>query len=250
MRSRRSAHGNGGNAYSYTSNVCARARAHARMINVERALHSVASVASADDCRANPGFETVAQTVASHRTVAIPADVPELTPTFPWTIAELIADIIRAQQKAPRQVPRHRLQILQDEICRLRGLLIGIFAEQNGWRHSKSWFTPSMLTRRGVSYSPWQSGPDWSAPFIDHSYCFRTPDRRAAAFATNPYGLNWTVDHPAIRAFCELYQLGVAIPRGFPTWWYPGRTTLIVFTPLGQASLNTGSATGPSRGPP
>jgi hypothetical protein len=237
MRAGRSAQGNGGNALSYTSNVCARARAHAHAMGFGTAIDTVASVANADQWLTNPQSTTVAPTVASHLTVATPIGPADSTTNFPWTIAGLIADAIRVQQRAAhRQAPRHHLYTLEEEICRLRSLLIDIFAQQHGWRHSQAWFTPSMLARGGVCYSPWRSGPDWSGEFIDHSYCFRTPDRRAAGFATNPYGLQWTVTHPAIQAFCEHYRLSAAIPRDFPSWWYPGRTTLIVFTPLPEAS--------------
>jgi hypothetical protein len=91
-----------------------------------------------------------------------------------------------------------------------------------------------------VRYSPWRSGSDWSGHFVDHSYYFRMPSRNAAAFATNPYGLHWTVDHPAIRAFCKQRGLQATIPDDFPSWWYPRRTTLIVFTPAtsGLQELN------------
>jgi hypothetical protein len=233
MRSAASAQGNGANTFPFPSNVRARTRARACVINVERALHTVATVANADDCWANQQCETVAQTVANGQTVASPAAA-----NFPWTIAGLIADALRTQQtEASRRAPRSRLQLLQEEIGKLRSLLIDIFAERNGWRASHAWFTPSMLAKRGVAYHPWRDRPDWSGAFIDHCHCFRTPNRRAAAFASNPYGLRWTVDHLDIRAFCERFRLSAAIPD-FPSWWFPGRTTLIVFTPLGDDAVH------------
>jgi hypothetical protein len=88
-----------------------------------------------------------------------------------------------------------------------------------------------MLAKRGIAYHPWRDRPDWLGGFIDHGECFRGLDRRAAAFASNPYGLRWTADHPDIQAFCERFRLSAAIPD-FPSWWFPGRTTLIVFKPL------------------
>jgi hypothetical protein len=232
MHSGASTQGNGDNGFPFPSNVRARTRARARIINVERALHTVATVANADDCWANRQSETVAQTVANSQTVASPAAVK-----FPWTIAGLIADVLRTQQtEVSRKAPRYRLQLLQEEIGKLRNLLIDIFAERLGWRPSKAWFTPSMLAKRGVAYHPWRDRPDWSGGFVDHGQCFRSLDRRAAAFASNPYGLRWTADHPDIRAFCEHFHLSAAIPD-FPSWWFPGRTTLIVFTPLAADSV-------------
>jgi hypothetical protein len=232
MQSGASAQGNGDNGFPFPSNVRARTRARARVINVERALRTVATVASAGDCRANRQCETVAQTVATGQTIAVRVDRSDLGAALPWTIAGLIADALRTQQtEASRRAPRYRLQLLQEEIGKLRSLLIDIFAERHDWRPSQAWFTPSMLAKRGVAYHPWRDRPDWSGGFIDHGQCFRTPDRRAAAFASNPYGLRWTTDDPDIRAFCERFRFSAAIPD-FPSWWFPGRTTLIVFTPL------------------
>jgi hypothetical protein len=70
MSARRSPEGNGDNALSYTCNVCARTRAHARAMGVEPAVASVATVAHSDDWLTNPQFQSVAQTVVSAQTVA------------------------------------------------------------------------------------------------------------------------------------------------------------------------------------
>jgi hypothetical protein len=251
MRARRSAEGNGGNTLSYTCNVRARAGAHARAIGFETAIHTVDSVANPDKWLTTPPFETVAQTVATKATVASPGKPLEIAASFTWTIAGLIADAIHAAQNPQaKRAPRYQLQALNAEVERLRTRLIEIFAWRKGWRHSQAWFTPAMLARGAVPYNPWRSGPNWSGEFIDYSYCFRTPDRRAAALATNPYGLHWTADHPSIRAFCERYGLRATIPTDFPSWWFPGRTTLIVFTPFPEASQHSSWAQGAARGPP
>jgi hypothetical protein len=83
MSARRSPEGNGDNALSYTCNVRARARAHARAMGVKPAVASVATVANSDEWLTNPQFETVAQTVASARTVAITGNPLDIAESFP-----------------------------------------------------------------------------------------------------------------------------------------------------------------------
>ena len=72
MRATLSQGGNGDNTFFYTCNVRARTRAHARVINVEHGVASVATVANARSWATNAQFETVAQTVAKTTTVATP----------------------------------------------------------------------------------------------------------------------------------------------------------------------------------
>jgi hypothetical protein len=82
MSARRSPEGNGDNGLSYTCNVRARARAHARTMGVEPAVASVATVANCDEWLTNPQFETVAQSVASGQTVAVTGNPPEIAESF------------------------------------------------------------------------------------------------------------------------------------------------------------------------
>jgi hypothetical protein len=60
--------------------------------------------------------------------------------------------------------------------------------------------------------------------FFDHPYYFRK-NRRAIAIVSHLYGLN----ADALDAFTKSNGLSWETPS-FPSWWYPGQTTLIVFT--------------------
>jgi hypothetical protein len=82
MRARSSAEGNGDNTLSYTCNVRAHTRAHARVMGVKTAVASVATVANSGDWPTNTQNETVAQTVASGQTVATIGDPPGAAKIF------------------------------------------------------------------------------------------------------------------------------------------------------------------------
>lgn len=208
MTSAASVGGNGDNALLYSCNVRARTRARAR---VEKLIEATVDAVAG------------AKTVAGHH-------VSDPLARFPCMVAGLLADAMHVLGRLAPEAGRYEGQRLWAETNGLRDWLIDAFAARHGWRRSRAWFTPGMLAKGGVQYNPWRNEPDWSGEFIDHSFCFRSSDGRAAAFATNPYGLGWKEDDPAIRAFCERHRLRVRIPDDFPSWWYPGRTTLIVFT--------------------
>ena len=72
------------------------------------------------------------------------------------------------------------------------------------------------------SFGYWDQEPP---PGCDHSYYFRCPDRRAAAIVTHPYHFKET----ELKEFADTHALAVEV-SDWPSWWYPGRTSTIIWT--------------------
>ena len=107
-----------------------------------------------------------------------------------------------------------------------------LFGERHGWRLSKSDFSPSVLARRGLFNGRGYHDP-WPRELVDHGYFYRK-DRKAAAVAAHLYGNFDAAKRQDTEATAALYGLGVTWPEDFPSWYLPGRTTLIVCTPLAE----------------
>jgi len=76
--------------------------------------------------------------------------------------------------------------------------------------------------------------PDpWPRELVDHGYFYRK-DRKAAAVAAHLYGTFDAAKCQDAEATAALYGLRVTWPEDFPSWYLPGRTTLMVCTPLAE----------------
>jgi hypothetical protein len=107
------------------------------------------------------------------------------------------------------------------------------FGTMHGWNVSDMRFGPFLLIKSGVSgqASHQQTGDHHS--LFDHPDCYRSTNKRAAAIASHTYG-----DHRerAIE-FAKFTGIGLAMPEGFPSWYFPGVTTLKVwFGVLGRST--------------
>ena len=71
----------------------------------------------------------------------------------------------------------------------------------------------------------------WPWELVDHPFYYRK-DRMASAVAAHPYGTFDAAKRQDIAAFAELKGLRTTWPEDFPSWCLPGRTTLVVYTPL------------------
>ena len=71
----------------------------------------------------------------------------------------------------------------------------------------------------------WRNNNDMPHDQFDHPYYYRR-GRHAAAIAAHLYG--W----PHVRERCEAtarqHGLVLEVPD-FPSWWFPGQTTLVVY---------------------
>ena len=108
-----------------------------------------------------------------------------------------------------------------------------LFGERHGWHLSKSDFSPSVLARRGLFNGRGYHVDPWPRELVDHGYFYRR-DRKAAAVAAHLYGTFDAAKRQDTEATASLYGLRVTWPEDFPSWYLPGRTTLIVCTPLAE----------------
>ena len=154
----------------------------------------------------------------------------------PEGVADRIAALIEATPKPPADpTPRQRLDHLKTvqahaaALAADRSWMVREFARRTGWRHRRGdHFTRAMLAegrkRRGVGDRDFLG---WS----DHDYFLRDANGIPVAVAGHPYD----VEAPGRRADYErsaaAHGLVVTFPTDFPSWWFPGRTTLVLFRP-------------------
>ena len=124
-----------------------------------------------------------------------------------------------------------RLNALQQDLRTLQQRLAVLFGATRGWALSRSDFTAAVLARRGLFDGRGYSAEPWPRELVDHPFYYRK-DRMASAVAANLYGTFDAAKRQDIAAFAELKGLRTTWPQDFPSWWLPGRTTLVVYTPL------------------
>ena len=146
-------------------------------------------------------------------------------------IAALASAVTEFQEKL-RDAKRYpRIHALQQDLQATRQRLAVLFGERHGWHLSKSAFSPSVLARRGLFNGRGYHVDPWPRELVDHGYFYRK-DRMAAAVAAHLYGTFDATKRQDTEATAALHGLHVTWPEDFPSWYLPGRTTLIVCTPL------------------
>jgi len=124
-----------------------------------------------------------------------------------------------------------RLNTLQQDLTAARQRLAVLFGKRHGWRLSKSDFSPAVLARGGLFNGRGYHVDPWPRDLVDHGYFYRK-DRKAAAVTAHLYGIFDYAKRRDTEATAALHGLRVIWPEDFPSWWLPGRTTLVVYTPL------------------
>ncbi|WP_295049572.1 hypothetical protein [uncultured Paracoccus sp.] len=151
-------------------------------------------------------------------------------------IAVLASAVTDYQEKLRDAKGYPRINALQQDLQATRQRLAVLFGERHGWHLSRSDFSPSVLARRGLFNGRGYHVDPWPHALVDHGYFYRK-DRKAAAVAAHLYGDFDAAKRQDTEATAALYGLRVTWPEDFPSWYLPGRTTLIVCTPLaGPAS--------------
>jgi len=122
---------------------------------------------------------------------------------------------------------RDEIGFLQVRQHQLRTWLAEAFGRRRGWQltDEHSWRKLSKRTFRRLddySYRP----PN----VFDHPYYYMGADGLPAGIVVHVYGSDIERTRQAVRAFCEWQGLE-AYRSGFPSWWYPGRTRLVIYTP-------------------
>ena len=118
------------------------------------------------------------------------------------------------QQIAALCIDRHACN---RRMTKLRALLANEFARRNGWRRSKAW---DALHKRWRCDAP-----------VDHVELWRTADR-GFALSSHVYGFDeegsfWRRLYDDFAR--ENPHLVYEVVTSFPSWWFPARTTLIVW---------------------
>ena len=148
-------------------------------------------------------------------------------------IAALASAVTDYQEKLCAAKSYPRINALQQDQHATRQWLAVLFGERHGWHLSKSAFSPSVLARRGLFNGRGYHVDPWPRALIDHGYFYRK-DRKAAAVAAHLYGTFDAANRQDTEATAALYGLRVTWPEDFPSWYLPGRTTLVVCTPLAE----------------
>ena len=145
-------------------------------------------------------------------------------------VADLASAVTEFQEKIRDAKGYPRINALQQDLQATRQRLAVLFGERHGWHLSKSAFSPSVLARRGLFNGRGYHVDPWPHELVDHGYFYRK-DRKAAAVAAHLYGDFDAAKRQDTEATAALYGLRVTWPEDFPSWYLPGRTTLIVCTP-------------------
>ena len=153
--------------------------------------------------------------------------------TSPDEIAALASAVTDYQQKFCDAKGQRRSDTMYQALRATRQWLAVLFGERHGWRLSKSDFSPSVLARRGLFNGRGYHVDPWPRELVDHGYFYRK-DRKVAAVAAHLYGNFDSAKRQDNEATAALYGLRVTWPEDFPSWYLPGRTTLIVCTPRGE----------------
>ena len=146
-------------------------------------------------------------------------------------VAALASAVTEFQEKIRDAKGYARINVLQQDLQATRQRLAVLFGERHGWHLSKSAFSPSVLARRGLFNGRGYHVDPWPRELVDHGYFYRR-DRQAAAVAAHLYGTFDAAKRQDTEATAALCGLRVTWPEDFPSWYLPGRTTLIVCTPL------------------
>ena len=135
----------------------------------------------------------------------------------------------RAMIVETKSIPR--MNALQQDLRTVQQRLALLFGATHGWALSRSDFIAAVLARRGLFDGRGYYAEPWPRELFDHPFYYRK-DRMASAVAAHLYGTFDAAKWQDIAAFAELKGLRTTWPEDFPSWWLPGRTTLVVYTPL------------------
>lgn len=96
------------------------------------------------------------------------------------------------------------------------------FGRRRGWKRSKARLHRYRMNGASLIIGPLELGER-----LDHVYLYWIPETRRHAIVSHVY--EHQADYPSDAAFAAKHNLIVDYPTDFPSWWYPGRTTLVVW---------------------
>jgi len=146
-------------------------------------------------------------------------EIGRLIATMPTTPPSSASEVEQRRAIRSQREQHEQISIIRHRLARDYGAL-------RGWTWSESTFGPAVLSRRGVHGARDHSGQWPGGGIADHNYFYRA-NRRAAALVTHPYD----VDQAKMEAWATEHRLKVSFPTDYPSWWYPGRTSIVVYEP-------------------
>ncbi len=148
--------------------------------------------------------------------VEIAAEILSMIPNCPRTLDGSPSAADRRQRW--KEIEQHT-----DHLTALKMRMVGLFGEQRGWRRARRHFNAIKLARRGRGYALLD---DWPHCYADHAY-FYLKDRQPVGVVAHPYDIS--AEEPrGVHEWAAREGLKASFPD-FPSWWYPGRTSLVLF---------------------
>ncbi|MGO9934983.1 MAG: hypothetical protein ACLPV8_24670 [Steroidobacteraceae bacterium] len=128
--------------------------------------------------------------------------------------------------RAPCGSPAYRAAA--EGVRRGKNELARRFAAIRGWRVGRD-FDLRCLAQRGARPGriTRDASPGAHHHEFDHPYFFRDASGRAVAIASHLYDY----DASECQELAERFGLTVSVVRDFPSWHFPGRTTLVLWQP-------------------
>ena len=147
-------------------------------------------------------------------------------------IAQAANDIVIAIRSAKMDEPRSARIAREDRTMALRRTLAEEFGRRRGWVHNtRERCVQHLFGKRPSDYGRWER-----VPLHDHPSSYdmgRLPygGRRTIALVSQPYGPLSESDIEAMHTWAAERGLVFEMPN-WPSWHYPGWTTLCIFSRL------------------
>lgn len=149
----------------------------------------------------------------------------EEKPMNPTRTAEEIQEIIYTPPAPNQREERRR----SNKARELKMSMAETFGEHIGMKLAPTRFSLRALSEGMVHGKEWENHKGTDYRYFDHAYFYRKTDKTAGAIAAHLYNVPADIEEKAAGA-----GLKVSFPD-FPSWHYPGRTTLVMY----QAASST-----------
>ena len=157
--------------------------------------------------------------------------MPNLAHVDVWKLADEIKTLLRkqgelSQNKDSREL-RHKLRLIQERIEPLRQECEREFGARHGWKVARDQFSLAQLSENRRSRNRKRNESVCCGCAFDHASCYRL-DRQPIAISVQNY--NAELYYNELDGVCSPLQLRWQTIEDFPSWHFPGATTLILIT--------------------
>lgn len=139
-----------------------------------------------------------------------------------------IRELIEQAQNAPENEERIRRVLRQDRIGRLMQRMAKQFGRRHGLYLASRCFTLEQLAARTRSKTVRSRIERGAFNITAHAFFYCDRSGRPAAIAAHLY--DWPNAGPEIETSCLTLGLRYEAVIDFPSWWYPGKTQLVLYT--------------------